>query len=179
MVFHSDLFDSHPTFQLLKSILLDFYGGHTVAELPLNAVEHVISITAGPLATSSTSTTLPLVHMRVFTVKVLASGTGAPRTVMKEMGPSIDFSVRRTQEANEEVWKMATKKAKIAKTDVEKGLGKKRKNIETDEMGDRVGRIHVGRQDLGKLQARKVRALKTGAKPKEVVEDGDAAMESD
>ena len=160
MVFHSDLFDTHPTYQLLKSILLDFFGGKAVSELPLTAIEHVISITAGPLASSSTST-LPQVHLRVYSVKALSSG-GKPRLEMVEMGPSLDLSVRRTQEANEDAWKMATKRPKVAKSDVEKGLGRKKKNIGTDEMGDKVGRIHLEKQDLGKLQGRKVRALKAG-----------------
>ena len=164
MVFHSDLFDTHPTFQLLKSMLLDFFGGKAATEVPLTAVEHVISISAGPLASSSTSP-LPQVHFRVYTVKALSS-SGKARTELVEMGPSLDLSLRRIREADEDVWKAATKKPKVAKSDVEKGLGKRRKNIETDEMGDKVGRIHLGKQDLGKLQGRKVRALKgdkTGA----------------
>ena len=171
MVFHSDLFDTHPTFQLLKSIILDFFGGKAVTEVPLTAVEHVISITVGPLASSST-TSLPHVHLRVYTVKALSSG-GKPRIELVEMGPSLDLSLRRTQEANEDVWKMATKRPKVAKSDVEKGLGKKKKNIGTDEMGDKVGRIHLEKQDLGKLQGRKVRALKASkaAKPVDATEE--------
>lgn len=51
---------------------------------------------------------------------------------------------------------------KRPKTQAEKnrqGKGVK-KNIETDEMGDMVGRVHLGRQDLGKLQTRKMKGLK-------------------
>ncbi len=76
------------------------------------------------------------------------------------MGPSIDFSLRRQQEADEEMLKAALKRPKLAKTDVEKGLGRKRKNIETDEMGDRVGKIHLKKQDLSKMQGRKMKGLK-------------------
>jgi len=43
---------------------------------------------------------------------------------------------------------------------VESGLGKKRKNLEVDEMGDLRGRVHVGRQNLDKLQRKKVKALR-------------------
>ncbi|ORX39307.1 Brix domain-domain-containing protein [Kockovaella imperatae] len=174
VVFHSDLFDTHPTYQLLKSILLDFFGGKAVSEVPVTAVEHVISITAGPLASSSSasdSASLPHVHFRVYTMKALPSGGGKPRAELVEMGPSLDLSVRRVQEANEDTWKMATKRPKVAKKDVEKGLGKKRKNIETDEMGDKVGRIHLEKQDLGKLQSRKVKAFKTGKGSAKVQED--------
>ncbi|ORY24218.1 Brix domain-domain-containing protein [Naematelia encephala] len=157
MVFHSDLFDTHPTYQQIKSTLLDFYNGHPVSDIPLNAVEHVISITAGPI---SDTAPLPRVHLRVYTVKLLASGSHAPRTQLTEMGPSIDFSIRRIQTADEEMMRQALRRPKLAKSDVEKGLGKKRKNIETDEMGDRVGRIHLGKQDLSKMQGRKMKGLK-------------------
>ena len=76
------------------------------------------------------------------------------------MGPSIDFSVRRVQTPDEEMMKHALKRPKIAKSAVESGLGKKKKNIETDAMGDRVGRIHLVKQDLDKLQSRKMKGLK-------------------
>lgn len=76
------------------------------------------------------------------------------------MGPSLDVVLRRHQEADPAVWAMAMKVPKVKKKDVESGLGKKRKNIETDEMGDMRGRVHVVRQDLGKLQTRKMRGLK-------------------
>jgi len=68
------------------------------------------------------------------------------------MGPNFDFKVRRRQEADADVLKQALRRPKVAKKDVEKGLGKKRKNIETDDMGDKVGRIHLGKQEFGKLQ---------------------------
>ena len=41
---------------------------------------------------------------------------------------------------------------------------KKSKNLDIDTMGDKVGRIHVGTQDLGKLQSRKMKGLKGSRK---------------
>jgi len=41
-------------------------------------------------------------------------------------------------------------------------VGQKRKNKEVDDMGDLRGRIHVGKQDLNKLQTRKMKGLKGG-----------------
>lgn len=40
---------------------------------------------------------------------------------------------------------------------------KTKKNVEIDTIGDKLGRIHVGTQDLGKLQTRKMRGLKRRA----------------
>ncbi|WVN85052.1 uncharacterized protein L203_100194 [Cryptococcus depauperatus CBS 7841] len=172
MVFHSDLFDTHPTYQQLKSQLLDFYNGHPVSEMPLiNTLEHVISITAGPVTDVNP---LPVVHLRVYSCKLFATGTRVPRVTLTEMGPSIDLSIRRIQTADEEIMKMALKRPKLAKNDVEKGLGKKRKNIETDEMGDKVGKLHMERQDLGKLQSRKMKGLKQkDGKKRKVAETAD------
>jgi hypothetical protein len=40
---------------------------------------------------------------------------------------------------------------------------KTKKNVEIDTMGDKLGRIHVGNQDLSELQTRKMRGLKRRA----------------
>ena len=39
---------------------------------------------------------------------------------------------------------------------------KQEKNVETDAVGDKIGRIHLGRQDLNELQTRKMKGLKRG-----------------
>ena len=52
---------------------------------------------------------------------------------------------------------------------------KTKKNIETDIVGDKMGRIHVGKQDLGKLQARKMKGLKRG-RSTEAEQDEDITM---
>lgn len=39
---------------------------------------------------------------------------------------------------------------------------KPKKNVETDIVGDKIGRIHVGKQDLSELQTRKMKGLKRG-----------------
>jgi len=79
------------------------------------------------------------------------------------MGPFFDMTLRRHQPANPEVWKSAMKRPKMKKVDVEQGLGKKRKNMEVDDMGDLRGRVHVVKQDLGRLQSRKMKGLKPTA----------------
>ena len=39
---------------------------------------------------------------------------------------------------------------------------KVKKNVETDLVGDKIGRIHLGKQDLRELQTRKMKGLKRG-----------------
>lgn len=168
MVFHGDAFDTHPSFQQLKSYLLDLYQGHHQTGIPLMNLEHVISVTAGPYLGDDKP--LPPVHVRVYTVKMLSSGSRIPRVQLTEMGPNMDLSVRRTADADPDMMKAALKRPKISKKDQTSGLGKKRKNIETDDMGDKVGRIHLKQQDLGKLQSRKMKSLKVGRKVRKLEE---------
>jgi len=76
------------------------------------------------------------------------------------MGPHLDLVLRRHTPADPALLKLALQKPKLSKSDIQSGLGKKRKNVETDEMGDVRGQIHLGKQDLSSLQVRKMRGLK-------------------
>ena len=181
MSFQSSLFNTHPTFQLLKSMLLDFYNGHELTEIPLQGLETVMTVTAGPMDGDQTGASsaamamegtgssgeskekLPAVHIRVYTVKMLASGTKVPKISLTEMGPRMDLSMRRTQLPDPEMWKEAIKRPKMDKKTITSGQGKKRKNIETDEMGDLVGRIHVAKQDLNSMKGKRLKSLRDPA----------------
>lgn len=170
--FASDLFDTHPRYIQLKSLLIAFFNGEVIESICLPGLEHVISVSIAPLKNLQTTSVplggtqqddpknLPKVHLRTYTVKLLPSGTRVPRVELLEMGPFIDLSLRRHQEADTEMWKAAIKRPKLKKKDIERGLGKKKKNLEVDEMGDLRGRIHIAKQDLGKLQTRKMKGLK-------------------
>ena len=189
--FASELFDTHPRFVQLKSLLIDFFNGEEIESICLTGIEHIISISLGPTPTSLTSANnvptlnpqtlepvddtknLPLVHIRSYTTKLAPSGTRTPVVSLELMGPSIDLRLRRHTNADAEVWKQAMKRPKMKKQDVEKGLGKKKKNVEVDEMGDVRGRLHVAKQDLGKLQTRKMKGLKKGRDEASDEEDED------
>ncbi|KAK7042973.1 rRNA-binding ribosome biosynthesis protein rpf2 [Paramarasmius palmivorus] len=178
MHFASELFDTHPRFIQLKSMLMSFFNGEEVPSLCLAGIEHVISVSCAPtpstLNTASTESTTPLpkVHIRTYTLKLLSSGTRIPRVELDNMGPSIDLVLRRHTDPDPEMLKQALRRPKLKKTDVEKGLGKKRKNLEVDEMGDLRGRVHVGKQDINKLQTRKMKGLKGGKFDAEDAEGG-------
>ncbi|EEB90137.1 hypothetical protein MPER_11697 [Moniliophthora perniciosa FA553] len=180
MHFASELFDTHPRFIQLKSMLMSFFNAEEVPSICLAGIEHVISVSCAPApstlnttsADSSTTTSLPKVHIRTYTLKLLSSGTRIPRVELNNMGPSIDLVLRRHTDPDPELLKQAMKRPKLKKTDVEKGLGKKKKNMEVDEMGDLRGRVHVGKQDLNKLQTRKMKGLKGGKFDAEDATDG-------
>ncbi|KAJ6591688.1 Brix domain-containing protein, partial [Mycena vulgaris] len=190
MHFASDLFDTNPRFAQLKSMLIALFNGEVIDSICLAGLEYVISVSLGPsvpapatmypnLVTEDLST-LPTIHLRTYTTRLLASGTRTPRVELTPMGPSLDMKLRRHTPADPELLKQAMRTPKLKKTDVEKGLGKKRKNIEVDEMGDLRGRVHVGKQDLNKLQTRKMKGLKGGevdAEEEQEQEDGEGEQE--
>lgn len=178
--FASELFDTHPRFIQLKSLLMDLFNGEVIDSIYLSGLEHVISITVAPsseklasVPDAQTEGPLPAVHIRGYTTKLLASGQRVPRVELVPMGPSLDLSLRRHQPADPELWKAALRRPKLKKQDVEKGLGKKRKNLEVDEMGDLRGRVHIAKQDLTKLQTRKMKGLKSAPGEDESEVEGD------
>lgn len=68
-------------------------------------------------------------------------------------GPSIDFKLRRTRLGSDDLYKEACKVPREVKT-----LTKK--NISRDAFGSKMGRIHMGKQDINRLQTRKMKGLK-------------------
>ena len=95
----------------------------------------------------------PKVHLRVYLIRTKRSGQKLPRVEVEEMGPRMDFRVGRVQEADESVLKEAMKRARTSQE-------RPKKNISTDIVGDKMGRIHLGKQDLKELQTRKMKGLK-------------------
>lgn len=81
----------------------------------------------------------------------------------------MDFRVGRMREPEEAMLKEAMKRAK-------KGEEKTKKNVTMDSMGDKLGRVHMGKVDLSALQTRKMKALKRG-RADEAEEDSSAEEE--
>lgn len=69
------------------------------------------------------------------------------------LGPRIDLTLRRSKLPTEDLMKEALKKPKELKVT-------KKKNISTDNLGTTHGRIHVGKQEIQKIQTRKMKGLK-------------------
>lgn len=159
MHFASALFDTHPRYVQLKSLLMALFNGEVVASVCLPGLDHVISVTVGPASTQDPEA-LPTVHLRTYTVQTQPLGTRVPRVALTDMGPSLDLTLRRWQEADPDMYRAAMRRPTMRQQDVARGLGRRTKNVEVDGMGDVRGRVHVGRQDLDRLQTRKMKGLK-------------------
>lgn len=79
----------------------------------------------------------------------------------------MDFRVGRMREPEEAMMKEALKKGKTTEE-------RTKKNVSMDVMGDKMGRIHMGKQDMGNLQTRKMKGLKR-SRGDESGDEGDRA----
>lgn len=152
IAFHGTAFES-PTqtkYTLAKSMLLDFFRGQETNEVDVEGLQYLISISAGEEEEGKPA---PPVHVRMYLIKTKRSGQKMPRVEVEEMGPRIDFTLGRERFPDPDMLKEALKKPKGIEP-------KTKKNINMDIMGDKVGKIHVGKQDFSTLQTRKMKGLK-------------------
>lgn len=137
-------------FQRLKNLLIDFFRGPEVTNVRLAGIEHVIQITAVENK----------VLFRSYRIILKKSGTRIPRVELEEIGPSIDWVLRRSQLASDDLFKTACKQVKNVRKE------KKVKNISKDALGNTMARVHVTPQEIKKIQTRKVKALKESKEEK-------------
>jgi ribosome production factor 2 len=154
-------------YTMAKSFFVDFFKGEPADKVDVEGLQYIISISARDTVDGEEAK--PMIHLRVYLIKTKKSGQKLPRVEVEEMGPRMDFRVGRMKEADESVLKEAMKKARTS-------LERPKKNIQTDVVGDKIGRIHLGKQDLKDLQTRKMKGLK---RSRDVVDEGDDALEDD
>ncbi len=154
----------------LKSLFLDIFSGEEIHTIDVEGLQYLLMIAAGEPEAGQN----PVIHMRWYKVKTRKSGQKLPRVDLDEIGPKFDFSVGRFKDAEASVMKEALKRGKRPDE------ARTKKNIETDFIGDKIGRVHLGRQDLGTLQTRKMKGLKRSAVDAEADDmDLDNGMEVD
>lgn len=146
-------------YQALKSLLLDLFQGEEISSIDVAGLQHLLMIGAGEPANSSSNSddpaNKPVLHLRWYQVRTTRSDTPKiPRVELDQIGPSFDFRVGRFREADALVMKEAMKHGSRPNEP------RMKKNIETDIIGDKMGRVHLGKQDLSTLQSRKMKGLK-------------------
>ncbi|KAK9480622.1 Brix domain-containing protein [Lipomyces japonicus] len=157
--FVGPIFDSHPHYQQVKSTLIDTFRGEQISMLDLAGLQYIISVTAGGDGNvsvySGDTSQNPDIQFRVYRIKTYRSKTQnkVPRVELEEIGPRFDFKLGRIREANADLLKQAMRIPKELQP-------KTKKNVDTDIMGDKVATIHMGKQDLMKIQTRKMKGLK-------------------
>lgn len=144
LLFLGEPWETGPVFRPMRSLLLDFFRGDDVNSVQLSGLDHVIVCAAidGKL------------HILPHAVQFRRSGTEVPRVHLEPMGPAVVMAIRRSQFPAPDLWALACKQPKEVVT-------KKVKNVNLNEFGDRIGQIHVQRQELDEMQLRKRKAFKT------------------
>jgi ribosome production factor 2 len=142
------------TYSTVKSLLLDIFSGEEVRSMDVEGLQYLLMVAAGEPEDGQN----PNVHLRWYKVRTRKSGQKLPRVELDEVGPKFDFKVGRIKEADAGVMKEAMKKRKQLDGDFKA----KQKNVGMDTVGDKIGRVHLSRQDLGQLQTRKMKGLKRG-----------------
>jgi ribosome production factor 2 len=146
LIFHGELFDNEPEYKRLKCFFIDFFRGEiNMKQIDLNGLEHVMTFTID----SQTK----LLSIRVFNIELKKSGHRIPRIELNEIGPHLDLIIRRTKLASDDFYKKTLKQPDAIKE-------KKIKNVVTNELGTKMGRIHMEKQDYNQLQTRKMKGLK-------------------
>lgn len=115
-----------------------------VETIRLQGIEHVISFTLTEDLT---------VLIRSYKILLKKSGMKTPRIELEEIGPSIDFTIRRTKIASKDLYKAANRKPAELKVT-------KKKNVTRDGLGNVRARVHIDKQVINKLQTRKMKGLK-------------------
>lgn len=143
-------------------MLLDFFRGETSDKIDVEGLRYCIVITADEPTTtdpsnppsSTTPESTPLLRLRVYTIRTHRSGQKLPRVELSEHGPRLDIRLGRSQQPDETLLKEAMRRPRLP------GDERTKKNVTTDLMGDKLGRIHTGKLDLSELQTRKMKGLK-------------------
>jgi len=162
LIFSGESWTQSAEMTRLKNFFIDFFRGEVREYVAVNGLEHVIAFTA-----------LDTTHImfRSYRTVMKKSGERVPRVELEEIGPHIDFVLRRSRLASAEKFKVASKQPKELKA-------KKKKNQEKDDLGSSLGRVHMERQNFGDLQTRKMKGLKKkGALKEDDQDEADVADE--
>lgn len=143
MLIFAGEFEQSKELERLKNFFIDFFRGGTAEAVSLQGLEHVIMFTA----------TEDKITLRSYRVLMKKSGTKTPRVELEEIGPHADLTLRRTKIASDDLFRTARRQPKENKV-------KKKKNIVKTALGATMGRVHMEKQDFGKLQTRKLKGLK-------------------
>ncbi|GAB1860981.1 Ribosome production factor 2 homolog [Camponotus japonicus] len=143
LIFNGEVFESNYEYRRIKNLLVDMFQREVVGRIRLQGLEHVLSFTAVENK----------ILLRSYRILLKKSNTRIPRIELEEIGPRADLLCRRNKFASEDLFKQACKKPKELKM-------KKKKNISTDTLGTTHGRIHIGTQNIDKIQTRKMKGLK-------------------
>lgn len=190
ILFVGDVWQQSLEYRNLQNLLVDFYRGDVVDKLVVSGLDHLMVFTAAPLqpssaaglgtglsegsagsSTTTASSRTVVVHQRTYFCKLKkVEHSATPAPLLIPCGPDMDFSLKRTQWAETDLYKASRKQPFALKA-------KKRKNQTTNVFGETMGRLHLEKQNVDKMHGRKSKALRRAEKI--AAEEESAAIEND
>lgn len=144
LIFNGDKWKMSDELRRIKNLFVDIFNGEEIESIRLQGIEHALSFTVVDDLT---------IMMRSYKIVLKKSGVRTPRIELEEIGPSVDFSIRRTKIASKDLWKLANRKPAELKVT-------KKKNVSRDGLGNVNARVHIDKQVINKLQTRKMKGLR-------------------
>lgn len=142
LVFMGSDFEHNPVYARLQNFFADYFRGFVAKSLNIAGIDHAIVCTAHKNK----------IFFRHYFITI-GSKDESFEPELTEIGPRITFSLRRNHEAAPSVRQASLRQPRQLKR-------KKQKNVSRNSLDDKVGRIHVGRQNLDSLVLHKGRALR-------------------
>lgn len=161
-----------------KSLLLDLFRGDNADKLDVEGIQHVVCVSAEEPSVGGSNgdgpSVKPALHIRTYLIHTKRSPENKrlPLVGLEEMGPRMTFRLGRHREPDAAMLKEAMRKGKTNEP-------RTKKNISTDAMGDKIGRVHLAKQDLSQLQTRKMKGLKSQKRGRDDKEEEFAGFEDD
>ena len=143
LVFSGESFETEFEYMKLKNYFTDFFSGPKVDGIRLSGLESVVQIVAAENR----------IHFRCFRILLKKSGSRIPRVELEEIGPMFDLNLRRFKLASNDLYKLSMRQPQALRP-------KKVKNVDVSALGTTFGRIHMERQDYGKLAVKQIRSMK-------------------
>jgi len=143
VIFQGQEFEHDENLKKFANYLLDFFRGPEVPKISLAGLDHVIVCTS----------LQDKVYFRHYSVVMKKSGTKIPRIELVEVGPRIDMAVLRVRTGASD---LVTEAYTVPKTH----NAVKHKNITINELQDKLGTVHMERQDFHMAEGKKMKALK-------------------
>lgn len=161
VLFNGDDWDVNHVTTTARSLLADMFRAPTdIDRLALAGVDRAVVFTLQADA---------MIKFRHYTIKLKKDpNSNLPRPELEEVGPSFDLSFRRNRIAPANLMREAMRQAKDPRVDWVT------KNVTKNAMGDKEGRIHLGKQDLSGLTTARMKALQKKKRARKDPEDAAA-----
>lgn len=161
-VFQGDKFENDKTYKVIKNLLIDFFNQKQEEEIDKNGFDLIIVC----------SCIDDKILFRTYCCTLESGLSKYPKATLIPQGPNFDMKIRRTQLAEDDIKKQAYKVPK-------EKLIKKVKNISHNTFGDKIGTIHMEKQDFDRLQTRKMKGLKRKRDETDLPEDREDVEEGE